>query len=315
MARLEAKIEADRSKMGNGKTICNGILGTLPEDKQQRVSHWFISGGSDGQYDVDSFLEHIKDKFEDKEAKQTAGDQLNRMRMGDAQKFDDFLQDFEFKLSQCGGLEWADRDKIIRLNTAINAKLSDKLISVELPDDSYSKWVKRVRNVAGRLQNHPDYKNGSHTKTWYVKAGRSYVSPSSSGGRPPSKDDTATEAVDDDGDVKMVDVGTLKSIINAIKGLDGDQRRRGQGSKKPAGQDKPRAKWLSKKEMEALKEAEKCFRCQKKGHLSRNCPDFRPAKAPDVSVNMSKSKQRDSEDLEDDLESHGSESEFEQKKE
>ena len=99
MARLEAKIEADTPKMGNGKTVCNGVLGTLPEDKQQRVSHWFISGGSDGQYNVDEFLEHIKDKFEDKEAKQTARDELNRMRMGDAQKFDDFLQDFEFKLS------------------------------------------------------------------------------------------------------------------------------------------------------------------------------------------------------------------------
>ncbi|RMZ86277.1 hypothetical protein DV736_g6497, partial [Chaetothyriales sp. CBS 134916] len=105
IARLEAKIKADRSKIGNGKTIYNGILGTLPEDKQQRVSHWFISGGLDSQYNIDDFLKHIKDKFEDKEAKQTAGDQLNRIHIGDAQKFDDFLQDFKFKLSQCRGLE------------------------------------------------------------------------------------------------------------------------------------------------------------------------------------------------------------------
>ena len=33
MARLEAKIEANIPKMGNSKTIYNGILGILLEDK------------------------------------------------------------------------------------------------------------------------------------------------------------------------------------------------------------------------------------------------------------------------------------------
>jgi hypothetical protein len=304
--------------MGNGKTICNGVLGTLPEDKQQRVSHWFISGGSDGQYNVDDFLGHIKDKFEDKEAKQTAGDQLNRMRMGNAQKFDDFLQDFEFKLSQCGGLAWADRDKIIRLNTAINEKLSDKLISVELPDDGYARWVTKVRGVAGRLQNHSNYKKGTGSETWYIKARGSSAFPSSSAGGSSSKcaatSETAAPVTDADGDVKMVDVSTLTSIISALKGLNKDKKSRGKDS--PSG-GKPRAKWLSQEEMEVLKEARKCFRCRKKGHLSRYCPDFRPAKAPDASVNASKSKGKEGDcgDSESSHDPFDSEAESEQGKE
>jgi hypothetical protein len=42
------------------------------------------------------------------------------MRMGATQNFDDYLQDFEFKLSQCDDLMWPDRTKIIYLNTSIN---------------------------------------------------------------------------------------------------------------------------------------------------------------------------------------------------
>src|ERR1700751_4634025 len=55
--RLKGKIEADKGKMGNNAAICNQIIGTIPRDKQQRVAHWFISGGDDGQFVIDDFLE------------------------------------------------------------------------------------------------------------------------------------------------------------------------------------------------------------------------------------------------------------------
>jgi hypothetical protein len=50
----------------------------------------------------------LKNKFENKEAVQTAGNELQRMRMDDFQKFDSLLNDFEFKLALCGGAEWPD---------------------------------------------------------------------------------------------------------------------------------------------------------------------------------------------------------------
>ena len=313
MARLETKIEADRAKLGNDKTICNGILGTLPEDKQQRVSHWFLSGGVDGQYNVEAFLEHIKDKFEDKEAKQTAGDLLNRMRMGTSQKFDDFLQDFEFKLAQCDGLGWADRDKIIRVNTCINPKLANALVPVDLSDNDYAKWVKAVRRVAGRLESRPDYKSDRHTETWYLKVA-SIPAPSSRNGSTSSpkgqkaQESQASPKTDADGDIQMSGVNaimmsSMAALINSLNGKGGRGRER-TPKEKPAGKDKPRAKWISQEEMGQLTEEKKCFRCKKTGHVSRNCPDFRPAKPPGKRVNATRTKEvNDSEDSSESCES------------
>jgi hypothetical protein len=59
------------------------------------------------------------------------------MRMNDFQKFDSLLNDFEFKLALCKGAKWPDRDRILRLNAIINAKLLNALITVNLPDDDY----------------------------------------------------------------------------------------------------------------------------------------------------------------------------------
>jgi hypothetical protein len=59
------------------------------------------------------------------------------MRMNDFQKFDSLLNDFEFKLTLCGEAEWPNRNRILRLNAIINAKLSNALITVDLPDNDY----------------------------------------------------------------------------------------------------------------------------------------------------------------------------------
>jgi hypothetical protein len=59
------------------------------------------------------------------------------MRMGDFQKFDSLLDNFEFKLALCEGAEWPDRNRIFRLNATINAKLLNALVTVNLFDDDY----------------------------------------------------------------------------------------------------------------------------------------------------------------------------------
>jgi hypothetical protein len=59
------------------------------------------------------------------------------MRMNNFQKFDSLLNDFEFKLALYGEAEWPDRNRILRLNAMINAKLSNALITVDFPDNDY----------------------------------------------------------------------------------------------------------------------------------------------------------------------------------
>jgi hypothetical protein len=60
---------------------------------------WFLNEGPHKDWNVNEFLLHLKDKFENKEAVQIAGNELQRVRMGDFQKFDNLLDDFEFKLA------------------------------------------------------------------------------------------------------------------------------------------------------------------------------------------------------------------------
>ncbi|KAI0997642.1 hypothetical protein K3495_g10546 [Podosphaera aphanis] len=84
-------IAADYKNQGGNEIICLSILDTIPESKQHRVSHWFLSGGQNGDYDVELFLAFFKDKFNNKLALQTAGSELQRMRMGSSQGFELFL--------------------------------------------------------------------------------------------------------------------------------------------------------------------------------------------------------------------------------
>ena len=89
--------------------------------------------------------------------------------MGSSQRFESFLQDFEYKLAQCKGLGWPDETKILMLGPAINLKLSNSLIPVDLPESDYEAWVKKVGRVAAKLEAHPGYNSDGNTRTWYMK--------------------------------------------------------------------------------------------------------------------------------------------------
>jgi hypothetical protein len=123
--------------LGDPKVTCHEILETLPETKRTRVFQWFLNKGPYKDWNINEFLLHLKNKFENKEAVQTAGNELQRMRMGDFQKFDSLLNDFKFKLPLCKKAEWPDRNRIFQLNAIINAKLSNTLIMIDFSDNGY----------------------------------------------------------------------------------------------------------------------------------------------------------------------------------
>jgi hypothetical protein len=318
--QLKGKIEADETKMGNNAAICNQIIGTIPQDKRQRVAHWYISGGDDGQFDIDDFLALIKEKFEDRESVQTAGRQLYLIRMGSSQRFESFLQDFEYKLAQCKGLGWPDETKILMLRPAINLKLSTSLIPVELPESDYRAWVRKVGSVAAKLEAHPGYKSDRQTKTWYAKGAPGVTYPtaqgmsSSSGDHQQAGGSEPPATVDAEGDTPMSGVNQLAALlINAIGRAKKNGKRKTHSNftvstNSVAGSDKPRAKWISSEELAKLAGAGKCFRCRKKGHIGNQCPDFRPAKRPGGGVNSTRTKAVESSDSEEDFESCSSDS-------
>jgi hypothetical protein len=289
LARLRVKVKADQQLLGGPEVTCHGILETLPETKRTRVSQWFLSGGPHKDWNVDEFLLHLKDKFENKEAVQTAGDELQRMRMGDSQKFDSLLDDFEFKLALCGGAEWPDRDRILRLNAMINAKLSDALVTVDLPDDDYQSWVTRTRKIAARLEARPGYVTSRNVTTWFIKKGGSSAFFSRPQTARPSPEQPNTPMTDSDGDIQMTGVNSamvnlLTTLVNQLgsKGQSPPNRGRNKSSRSSgrAGKTKARARWVPTSEASELIENGRCFSCREKGHIARECPEYRPASRP-----------------------------------
>ncbi|KAI1000302.1 hypothetical protein K3495_g7893 [Podosphaera aphanis] len=281
------KIEEDRSLLGLDRAICLGIFNSIPKEKQNRVPHWFETGGPLKNHSWVDFLNHIEQEFEDKQARQAAGNLLYRMRMGPNQYFCDFLLDFQMKLSQCGGTEWPDSSKIMKLNSSINDYLSDCLVSKDLPDDDFELWVSIVKRVAGRLEKRPSYRPKGCTgkKTWYLSHVQTRLYSD-------EKNQLGTSSkIDADGDTLMGGINTIntfKLLINSLKSGGSD------------GNHKPRAKWRSPEEFKRLVSEGKCIRCQKKGHTSRACTKFSPAINPKARVSHVKSTERPQEESEND---------------
>jgi hypothetical protein len=101
------------------------------------VFQWFLNESPYKNWNVNEFLLYLKDKFENKEAVQIAENELQRMRISDSQKFDSLLNDFEFKLALYKGAKWPDRNRILRLNAIINAKLLNALVMIDFSDNDY----------------------------------------------------------------------------------------------------------------------------------------------------------------------------------
>lgn len=272
--QLRLKIENERPYLGEDQMVCYNMLQALPEDKRLRVGQWFTTGGERKNWDWRGFLQHIQDQFEDKQAKQNAGDKLARIRMGDAQFFTDYLQDFEYLLAQCDGLKWDASVKIIHLNNSINTTLRKALISKTMPDDDYERWVRKARNVASRVENEPDYrpKGSTRTKSWTLAQKGARL-------RTPVLDGPPPIQLDADGDTPMANANTV-SLNQLVAAL---QQAANLGKERVGNDPKsslPRATWKSQSKVERLRSGRKCISCEQKGHISANCPSFRPAIPP-----------------------------------
>lgn len=271
---LRVKIEEDRHLLGSNRAVCLGMLGTLPKNKKSMVDNWFESGGSDGGYDWLQFLAHFKELFEDKRSLLTAGKELSRMKQGFREVFGEFIQRYELKLSQCGGNKWDSLMKIVHLNNGLNDELEKALIGIDMPPlDNYIQWRDKVREVAERLESHK----------YRTQTTQTQISPMTS-----STSILNSSTKDAEGDTPMTGVNALFNLLNSgsqsnlnaiIAGLG-----KLQGNK--SGQDnRPRATWRSQNEFLKLVNQGVCARCAKSGHLTKQCPTYRPAARPNVDIN------------------------------
>ena len=253
--------------LGSNRSICLNIFRSIATERQPRILHFFETGGPKGDYNWQSFLNHVKEQYEDKQARQTASNLLHRMRMGANQYFTDYLQDFELKLSQSGKTGLDDSTKISQLDTGINSSLRQLLLNKTLPEADYHKWVTKVRAIAGRLENTPSYRPTGCTgkNTFYIpQNGQRYYSTVE------SPRIYHEPIIDGDGDTKMSNVNKIQALLTAISALG--------SSSSHQGQQKPSAKWRSLDEFKKMSGEGKCIRCGKIGHKTRLCPTYGPAR-------------------------------------
>ena len=280
--QLAVKIDVDWEILGGHKAVCNDMMNTIPTKRRNRVAAWFATGGPNGDWDYELFIEHFNENFEDKTSAREAGQKLTRMKQGMHQGFASFLNDFEYMLAQADGLRWEGRVKVNALSSGLNARLSDYLISFPHSDDNYSLFVKQVKSIAGKLEAKDDYvpRHGpKYTKTWFIDRVGNVLhnSESDRGKTVRSALEPAQTQLDADGDTTMsgingISMSTLTTIINAIS--------QQSQSQPPTDKVKPPAPWRTQQEFAELRREGKCTRCAKKGHFFKKCPSFTWAKRP-----------------------------------
>ncbi|KAL5594252.1 uncharacterized protein BROUX77_006207 [Berkeleyomyces rouxiae] len=262
--QLKVRAQIAAHVIGSSQAICLSIFMSIHAEQQARVEQWFTDGAIHN-WDWKSFLQHINDQFEDKDAIQKAGQKLCAIQMGSHQSFVSFLQDFEHQVGLCGGLDWPDRVKILHLNSAINSTLQVYLTVKNLPNDDYPRWVEKVKRVAGRVEALPGYssKDPSKTLTWYSQTKAETMSAK-----------VVTPSVVDQQPHPDNDEEHVTMSVNAFHTpLPSNECQR----TRPV---KPRAPWRSADEKEKAKSGNACFRCLATGHRSLDCPKFAPSRRP-----------------------------------
>ena len=70
--RLEARIQREWAPYVDPCSICLDMIDTLLDEKKLRVTEWFEESSQKNSFSWESFVEHFRRQFDDKEALQAA---------------------------------------------------------------------------------------------------------------------------------------------------------------------------------------------------------------------------------------------------
>lgn len=284
ICRLEARIKKEWASSVDPCSICLDMIDTLPDEKKPRVAAWFQERSRLNNFSWMDLIEHFHRQFDDKEARQSASEYVNRMEQRYNQLFLDFLKDFEYHIAPCSAA-FTPLGKSMQLKASLNNRLRKALVGLKLPPlENYNAWVEEVCEVAADLEGLNDHrpKNAKYTTT---KLG----SPKGINVPEVHKDSN----LDADGDYKMGGTNALLAAFkklgikedSLIAGLHDLSKKGSQGEKNKEGPSrKPRAPWRSEEEFNNLIKKGLCVRCKKSGHRSQYCRKFGPPIRPNASV-------------------------------
>lgn len=254
------------------------IYKALEGKAQRQASAFFESGGPDGEEKPEDFIRFLDRSNWDTTRIVRARNQLNRMKMGLHQRWNSFFPLWENKLTEAFGNSWPDETKITMLRGTLNPTLRTALANNHLiPSDDYFEWTRIVSQIA---QQHDELQEGPvwmENTTQASNKGRQTVRDNQEYYSPPAAMRERTTSgrhsglvgdLDHDGDMFMGGINTT----NVLRNPDG----------KPL-----RAKWKSREQIDQLRRAGRCFRCELKGCNTAICrllPAQKPrAKGPVIS--------------------------------
>ena len=104
------------------------------------------------QYNPNGLLNYLKKYYTDPDASQRALERLRRIRQRDNKPFAAFLPRFERELMENDGAAWPDYFKISYLKRALNAKITDYLITINPDRQNYPNFIRVIQQTSSRLQ-------------------------------------------------------------------------------------------------------------------------------------------------------------------
>jgi hypothetical protein len=125
--------------------------------------------------------------------------------------------------------------------------------------------------------------------TWFIKKEGSSAFFSRPQTARPSPEQPNTPTTDSNNDIQITGINNaivnlFTTLVNQLGNKRQSPLNRGRNksfkSFRRTGKTKARARWVPTSEASELIENGRCFSCKKKGHIARECPEYRPANRP-----------------------------------
>ena len=153
--RIEAdiKISTDGAAIGNEQAQFGYLYNSISPAAQLRLAPWVADTRTNNPRNATptAFFTQAAKLFGDPFAQGHALAQLNQLRQGKNQRFNDHVSKFEELLSKAGGSYWADIVKINFLRTSLNNELANRLVSYPGLATDYEAWKNTVLSVDANL--------------------------------------------------------------------------------------------------------------------------------------------------------------------
>ena len=243
--------------------IYNALKGTA----RTKAGPFYEAGGVHMTRDPEDFIEFLDRIYLDSTRVSRANTELHSMRMKEYQRWSDFYAEWSNKLTEARGDFWPDDNKISMLQNGLNKKLTIALAGNHmLPDDDFNEWVRIVNKIAQRLETADNRFNGRRVHGSLNEFDGGYQA----AGRPRAS--FVSHAKSDEGVTK--NIGDQYEGHEQYRNVDesGDTIMGGINAARVANQERRRAKWKSKSQLEKLRQEGRCFRCERKGCVTKRCP-------------------------------------------